>query len=247
MTVGAAQARQAVGGFTPLDLALRWYIDPDRTTDIVSAEINSIADAKGTGTASAAGSTNRMPLDTSDRPGHQVATGGNNDHLDGAFSSADDVESVNFWLFAVVRSLSNSTVNPILTIFTGGGHSIKWGFGDGTTLSTTGMFMRFLDGTGTSTVNITFTRDTTTYHLFIAAFTFSTRTVQIYQDNVSKGSAAQSVSRDPTGLTRLDYGGSGGSAGQSAKYGPMGCCLGAPTLAERTNLYNYYRAYDWLD
>lgn len=73
----AAAMPRASGGtspFNPLSLAgLIWFVHPDAATDVVAGEINSVVDRKALATFAAPATTNRMPRNTTERPGHVAA------------------------------------------------------------------------------------------------------------------------------------------------------------------------------
>lgn len=62
------------GAFNPVNLpGLIWLLHFDDATDIIAGEINSVVCRKSGLTFSAPATTNRMPVNTTERPGHQVA------------------------------------------------------------------------------------------------------------------------------------------------------------------------------
>lgn len=255
MSASIAMARGGAGAFTPLKLSgLLYYVDPDYNADVATApgSIDSIVDRYAALSFQAPASGQRPTEDNAEKtsPAHRVASTDTTDRLENSSGSAQASALVSAdWSFAVFfRSLSNSSVNFIWQHYAntaGTGHTIGVCMGDGVSGSSTGMSVRVRDSGGFGTARVAFTRDTTTWHLIVVNYVFSTRTATIYKDNSSQGSAALDVSRDPVGLNHsVVYG--GGTASLSAKMGPQLAKLGVMSSTDRTNLYNWGLATGWI-
>ena len=74
VTVRAAIPFRGKAGFNPIALSgLVWFLHPDDATDVVAGEINSCVDRKALATFTAPAAVNRMPRNTTERPGHVAA------------------------------------------------------------------------------------------------------------------------------------------------------------------------------
>jgi hypothetical protein len=217
---------------------LLWLVHPDDATDIISNEINSIPDRVNTYNFAALASTNRIPLNTSIRPGHQIA------------SSLATVE----WLICSDATLAQdiTSVSNEYTIFSFHNYEANSlrslvGHSNTNTAGATGasIFMRKAAGPGANLR--TASGGASTDYTWVAAdgytggvnnweswvFTHdSSGNVSFYLNGVFVSTKSGTV-RNPVGLLYTYFSAGGdGSASTEVHHGPKGVCTGLLNSSE---------------
>lgn len=223
------------GAFNPLTLSgLVWFLHPDDATDIVSGEINSLVCRKSGLTFTASAAVNRMPYNTSERPGHAVAQSAtlNADALrNPTLGSALDGATA-FTIFHYRRLTSTGSTQAFIQHSVGTGYSASGDrietFHNGTSNA-----VNMVDqGVGNTSLSVT-RAQTTNWEFHMR--TWNNGTFEFFVDNVSIGTATGSH-RTLSGMVNVLWGGG------LAYHSVSGCCLGVMGAAERTNLYNWILA-----
>lgn len=235
-------ARASGGGFNPLSLStLVWLLHPDDATDVISSEINSLVCRKSGATFTAPASSNRMPLNTSERSGHNVATcaTANADFLrcdDATVAGALDGGGAFTAFWFRKRTTQSGGQSPGIQ------HSVSTliaGSGDRWEIANSGNFhlIKGVQGANSSSWNLSSTFDNdTAFHFEVRTYDGSGNS-ELFVDNVSKATESQTA-RSPTGLLHVLWGG----ANVSTYWSVSGVCTGVMNATDRTNLYNWVLA-----
>lgn len=242
--IASAMARASGGGFNPLSLStLVWLLHPDDATDVISSEINSLVCRKLGATFTAPASSNRMPLDTTERSGHKVAKCATNnaDYLRcddatvaGALNGGGAFTAFWFRRRGVLPSGGQSPgiQHSVNTLIAGAGD--RWEIAN----SGSGHLVKGVEGASSSSWNLTSSvdADTTTWHFEVRTYDGAGH-AELFIDNVSAVTDTQTA-RSPTGLLHVLWGG-----GQATTYWSVsGVCTGVMNATDRTNLYNWVLA-----
>lgn len=237
--------RRATGGFNPLSLpGLQWLLHPDDATDLIlngttgDMEINSIVDRKAGVTFAAPAASNRMPLNTSERPGHQVADAktSNADFLeygDATFAQAITGGGAGSWTLFTLHRYDALTAGSLQNIM---GYLTGTGWGGGTFPNR--IRMRYAAGSpGFAVVDLSDANHSTYQWGSADGFTAShitswatwiftydgAGTMEMWANGVSLG-AKLLTHRTPTGLGYVKFGG-GASGSNFFHHGVKGACL----------------------
>lgn len=227
------------GSFDPVNLSgLIWLLHFDDATDIIGGEINSIVCRKSGLTFSAPAAANRMPLDTTERPGHQVARCAT---LNADFMQCTDstlamaIGSGAFSMFSWHR-FSALSINAYFFMYHGAstynnGNRFQWNF---TTSGGTSRSTLVLQQASPTILDISDT--------FATTWTYSqmdcdgSGSASYYRNNVLIGSAS-GTDRDPVTFLNVKYGGGTG-------YFSLGGVVAGRNLTsgERSSLYTWMQA-----
>lgn len=215
---------------------LLWLLHPDDATDVISGQINSLVDRKAGATFTAPSATNRLILDTTERPGHNVATDNSGSRflrnstlaLAAALEGDVDCSAFLFWkptnFSAAARPIShsNSAISRAVSFATQSGTNAGYG-------------MLRADASTSSTLAVATVRTAAVWQFVVWTYTAATGVWESFIDNVSKGTNTF-ASIAPAGLTQINWG------AKTAIYSISGVTTNVMSSTVRTNLYNWIQA-----
>lgn len=212
---------------------LGWLLDVDYATDIISGEINSIVDRKAGVTFAALTAGVRMPLNTTERPEHQVAQNAGGDQLHTVNAIAAAIEgNTDCTFFQFWRPTSFSSGSSIIE-HRNSSQSRYIRASSNTFGAGAGYSMGRASASASETVPIAFTK-TMVWQLDVWTYTAATQTLEVFLDNVSKGTATFTNAVAPTSvLTQINWGISTGY------YSLGGVTTDVMSATIRTGLFNY--------
>lgn len=241
---------RAVGGvFRPETIPTQvYYINPDDIGpgDMGSApDIAQITERLNGLVFSNATESQRPHLNTTDRPGHQVA----DLTLSGAMSlrcvaptqAALFTGNCYFWIFAKVI---NWSAYPIMTVYNSSVPAVGHRFGPMT--SPAWRYQRQQADPLISTGSQVNTINDSDWHLWSMTWDNSTGTWEFFRDGVSQGTDVDAPS-SPAGLTTFSYGALPGVGINDVYLGPAGGGLNVPNAGLWAALYSWGVAEGWLD
>lgn len=248
------------GAFNPLSLpGLLWLVHPDDATDTAvngvtgDTEINSIVDRKGAKTFAANAAANRMPLNTTERSPHKVATAktSNADWLRCADATlAQSLVGVGnaFTLFTFHRYTS-ATSGSIQGVMSHNTSTTALSTSAGTNVvslyhsAPTSITLRIADATATTFAwsssdagSPKYVDNFTAWQTHIVTYDGS-GTAEMWVNGVSLGTRA-GTARSPTGMQAAHYGG-GASGVNFFHHSLKGACTGVMSTTNIGKLHSW--------
>lgn len=251
----ASSIRAAYDPVTGLP-GLIWLIHPDDATDLIvngttgDTEINSIVDRKGGKTFSASAASNRMPLDTTERAPHKVATAktSNADWLrcaDATLAQALMGAGDAFTFFSLHR-YSSASAGSIQGVMSHNTSTFALNTSSGLNAvsmyhsAPTSVTLRIADSSGTNFLwsdgDSDYVNNFDAWQSHIVTYD-GAGTAELWVDGVSLGTRT-GTARSPTGMQAAHYGG-GASGGNPFHHGVKGACTGVLSSSDIAALHNW--------